>query len=31
MNDEDAKQNFAFAEQSGCIQIEERSILQKIG
>jgi NIPSNAP protein len=31
MNDEDAKRNFAFAETSGCIQVEERSILQKAG
>jgi hypothetical protein len=30
MNDEDARQNFAFADRSGCIQIEERSILRKI-
>lgn len=29
MNDEDAKRNFSFAAQSGCIQIEERSILQQ--
>jgi hypothetical protein len=31
MKDEDAKRNFAFAETSGCIQVEERSILQKAG
>ena len=30
MNDEEAKQNFAFAQQSGCVQIEERSILQQV-
>ena len=30
MNDEDARQNFAFAEQSRCIQVEERSILQRV-
>ena len=30
MSDESAKQNFAFAERSGCIQIEERSILQRV-
>ncbi len=28
MKDEGAKENFAFADESGCIQIEERSILQ---
>lgn len=30
MKDEEARQNFAFAAQSGCIQIEERSILQQV-
>ena len=30
MNDEEAKQNVAFADRSGCIQIEERSILQQV-
>jgi hypothetical protein len=30
MKDEGAKQNFAFADESGCIQIEERSILQPV-
>jgi NIPSNAP len=30
MSDEEAKQNFAFAERSGCIQIEERSILRQV-
>ena len=30
MNDQDAKQNFTFAQHSGCIQIEERSILTQV-
>jgi NIPSNAP len=30
MKDEGAKQNFAFADEAGCIQIEERSILQPV-
>jgi hypothetical protein len=30
MNDEDAMQNFAFADRSGCIQIEDRSILRRV-
>ena len=29
MTDEDAKQNVAFADRSGCIQIEDRSILRR--
>jgi hypothetical protein len=29
MNDEGAKQNVAFADRSGCILIEDRSILQR--
>jgi NIPSNAP protein len=31
LNDEEAKANFAFAGTSGFIQIEERSILQRVG
>ena len=30
MNDEEAKQNFAFAGKSGFIQAEERSVLQQV-
>lgn len=30
MSDEDTVQNFAFADRSGCIQIEERSILRQV-
>lgn len=30
MNDEEAKENFAFAASTGCIQVEERSIVQKV-
>ena len=31
MKDEDARRNFAFAESSGCVRVEERSILQRVG
>ena len=30
MKDDDARKNFAFAESSSCIQVEERSVLQHV-
>lgn len=30
MSDPEAKENFAFADRSGCILVEERSILQQV-
>jgi hypothetical protein len=30
MNDEDARQNIAFADRSECILVEERSVLQRV-